>query len=300
MVNERVYGHIPGFPEGTHFSNRFEAQQAGVHRPGQAGISGGKDGADSIVVSGGYPDDLDFGDEIIYTGHGGQDPNTGRHIEDQKLIKGNLGLVRSYLDHRPVRVIRGAGGDPQHSPETGYRYDGLFRVVGYWHDTSRDGPQIWRYRLIKLATSDETADLPALEDAPLEPARRAEHRSERLVRDRAVAERVKARHNHHCQICGIQLTTAAGPYAEGAHIRGLGRPHNGPDHDSNMLCLCPNDHLLFDTGTIYIDDAWTVWNAAQDNPIGTLRQAPRHNIDQAHIRYHREHQAITRPRVKRR
>lgn len=32
-------------------------------------------GADSIVVSGGYPDDADYGDEIIYTGHGGRDPD---------------------------------------------------------------------------------------------------------------------------------------------------------------------------------------------------------------------------------
>jgi hypothetical protein len=30
-------------------------------------------GAESIVVSGGYKDDNDFGDVIVYTGHGGQD-----------------------------------------------------------------------------------------------------------------------------------------------------------------------------------------------------------------------------------
>jgi putative restriction endonuclease len=30
-------------------------------------------GAESIVVSGGYKDDKDFGDVIVYTGHGGQD-----------------------------------------------------------------------------------------------------------------------------------------------------------------------------------------------------------------------------------
>lgn len=291
MAKERVYGHIPGFSEGTHFSNRFEVQQAGVHRPGQAGISGGKDGADSIVVSGGYPDDVDYGAEIIYTGHGGQDPNTGRQVEDQELIKGNLGLVRSYLDQRPVRVIRGAGGDPQYSPETGYRYDGLFRVVDYWHDTSRDGPLIWRYRLVKLGHEDEAVDASSVEDAPTEPARRVERSGARIVRDRAIAERVKTRHGHRCQICGIRLATAAGPYAEGAHIRGLGRPHDGPDHDSNMLCLCPNDHLLFDSGAIYIDDDWTVWNTLQGKPIGSLRRTPRHRIDQAHVRYHREHHA---------
>jgi putative restriction endonuclease len=37
-----------------------------VHAPNQHGISGsGRDGADSIVVSGGYEDDHDFGDLIL-------------------------------------------------------------------------------------------------------------------------------------------------------------------------------------------------------------------------------------------
>lgn len=41
----------------------------------QAGISGsGEEGADSVVVSGGYEDDEDYGDVIVYTGHGGNDP----------------------------------------------------------------------------------------------------------------------------------------------------------------------------------------------------------------------------------
>jgi putative restriction endonuclease len=38
------------------------------------GIHGtAKEGADSIVVSGGYVDDRDMGDVIIYTGEGGND-----------------------------------------------------------------------------------------------------------------------------------------------------------------------------------------------------------------------------------
>jgi hypothetical protein len=57
-------------PPGTTFTDRAAVAKAGVHRPTVAGISGGeKEGADSIVISGGYEDDEDFGDEIIYTGH---------------------------------------------------------------------------------------------------------------------------------------------------------------------------------------------------------------------------------------
>jgi putative restriction endonuclease len=64
-----VFGHIPGYPVGSWFENRAELADAGVHRHRQAGISGSASkGADSIVLSGGYEDDQDFGDLIIYTG----------------------------------------------------------------------------------------------------------------------------------------------------------------------------------------------------------------------------------------
>jgi predicted restriction endonuclease len=56
----------------------------------------------------------------------------------------------------------------------------------------------------------------------------------RIARDRAVAERVERLHDYQCQVCGIRVLTAAGRYAEGAHIRGLGRPHDGSVEESNM------------------------------------------------------------------
>ncbi|GAB3333735.1 YDG/SRA domain-containing protein [Micromonospora halotolerans] len=64
-----------------------------VHRPLQGGICGGKDGAESIVVSGGYVDDEDYGDEIVYTGQGGNDPSTKRQVAHQELTLGNAGLA---------------------------------------------------------------------------------------------------------------------------------------------------------------------------------------------------------------
>jgi putative restriction endonuclease len=53
------------------FASRDELNKTGVHLPTRAGISGAaEEGADSIVLSGGYEDDRDDGDVIIYTGHG--------------------------------------------------------------------------------------------------------------------------------------------------------------------------------------------------------------------------------------
>ena len=104
---------------------------------------------DSVVVSGGYEDDKDLGNEIIYTGHGGKDPNSGKEVSDQQLKAGNLALAKNCIDGLPVRVIRGAGGDVNYSPKFGYRYDGLYYVERYWHEQGRWGFLIWRFHLVQ-------------------------------------------------------------------------------------------------------------------------------------------------------
>src|SRR5262249_32875697 len=144
----RQFGDISGVAVGIVFASRAELSHAGVHRPTMGGISGsGKEGADSIVLSGGYEDDEDFGDEIVYTGHGGNDPETKKQIADQKLSRGNLALAVSCREGLPVRVVRGAELDSAFAPEHGYRYDGLYFVEEYWHEPGRSGYLVWRYRL---------------------------------------------------------------------------------------------------------------------------------------------------------
>jgi hypothetical protein len=60
-----------------------------VHRRLQAGIAGTEaGGAESIVLSGGYMDDIDEGEVIIYTGQGGQDPVTRQQIADEEFRRG--------------------------------------------------------------------------------------------------------------------------------------------------------------------------------------------------------------------
>ena len=146
----RVFGAIAGIAEGTSFVSRREAHDAGVHRPLQAGISGAAaEGADSIVVSGGYEDDEDYGDTIVYTGHGGNDPATGQQIADQTLDRGNAALARNHDEGLLLRVIRGADGDPTFSPTSGYRYDGVYLVDDYWQEAGKSGHLVWRYRLVK-------------------------------------------------------------------------------------------------------------------------------------------------------
>ncbi|MER5952366.1 HNH endonuclease [Streptomyces sp. NPDC001893] len=119
------------------------------------------------------------------------------------------------------------------------------------------------------------------------PAARRTATLSRIVRDTELAARVKQLHDDRCQVCGLQLPTRFGTYSEAAHIRGLGRPHQGPDKLSNLLVLCPNHHVQFDALAIYIDARGTVRTATDDSPIGELRRQPAHHIHEAHLRYHR-------------
>ena len=148
---ERVFGHIPGYPEGSCFATRAAVAAAGLHRPPVAGIAGsGRQGATSVVIAGGYEDTQDFGDVILYTGHGGRDPETGHQRTDQTLTRGNLALVYNKIHALPVRVIRGARHPSPYAPVAGYRYDGLYLVEHYWREIGKSGFYIWRFRLRKI------------------------------------------------------------------------------------------------------------------------------------------------------
>ena len=145
MRYERTFGDIPGYPEGSCFGTRLELSQTGLHRPLVAGISG----------SGriGYEDTQDFGDEILYTGHGGRDPETGRQVAHQTLTRGNLALACNKHYGLPLRVIRGARQQSRYAPVAGYRYDGLYSVDEYWREVGKAGLYIWRFRLLKILVS---------------------------------------------------------------------------------------------------------------------------------------------------
>ncbi|NLJ36930.1 MAG: hypothetical protein GX358_11955 [candidate division WS1 bacterium] len=148
----RTFGEIPGIKVGQLFANRRELHDSGVHRPLQAGICGSADrGAESVVLSGGYEDDEDLGDEIIYTGHGGQD-RSGVQIADQKLVNQNAALAQNAKKNIPVRLIRGARLRSPFAPVKGFRYDGLFDVKRYWQENGKAGHLIWRFHLVKRAS----------------------------------------------------------------------------------------------------------------------------------------------------
>lgn len=284
--NGIAYGDVPGYPAPWEFVNRRAAFLAGIHRQTQAGISGGADGVDAICLSDGYSDDSFDEDLVIYTGFGGQDPSTRRHIADQQLVRGNLGLVRNYEMQRPVRVLVKKSVLTRNRQDTSYLYAGLYVVV-HWDWVLRDGFKVLVYQLKSLTGQTEAGlvtSLATLAGGSDEPERRGVM-TNRIVRDYRVAEDVKKLYADTCQVCGTQLRTAAGTYSEAAHIRPLGAPHRGPDVPANILCLCPNCHKKFDGHAIIIDVDWRVYDLG--NHVGSLKRHPRHIISMDHIAYHR-------------
>lgn len=73
---------------------------------------------------------------------------------------------------------------------------------------------------------------------------------DRIIRDTKISKKIKNLYQNSCQVCGVKLVTPDGDYSEGAHIIPLGAPHHGPDKESNILCLCPNHHVLLDKFSI--------------------------------------------------
>ena len=295
MVSQRSQiGQPLGVEVGATFANRAALQDAGVHRAGMAGITGtAATGAESVVVSGGYEDDEDYGNLIIYTGHGGRDPNTGKQIADQlPLSPGNAALITSSLSGADVRVIRGRNPASTYAPTSGFRYDGLFRVESYWTERGKSGYLVCRYRLVSQDVYSAALDAETALDGSSAP--QGNHQPsrmlamvQRIIRSSAVVEHVKQLYDFTCQICRTRLPVGAkGGYAEGAHIHPLGKPHRGPDIISNVLCLCPNCHVLFDHGSIKIEDDFLIRGGPTNGDMLLVQKS--HKIDVVFLDYHRK------------
>jgi len=265
-------------PEGKLFSSRKELAEAGIHKPLIAGIAGNKaTGAYSVVLSGGYEDDEDYGSVIVYTGGGGRDPSTGKQIADQELTGVNEALAVSKHRGIAVNVTRGAQHKSKYSPESGYKYCGQYFVTDYWPAIGKSGHTVYRFRLEKepsLSTAENT-ELPASE--------RRSYEVERIIRDTKVARGVKELYGYSCQVCRLVISLPLGVYyAEAAHIQPLGRPHEGPDVTANLLCLCPNHHVMFDNYVFSIEPTTYKLLGIE----GKLYVLPGHSIGDEYLRYH--------------
>lgn len=287
MPRPIIFGEIEGIEENQWFQGRKEMMPSSFHRSWGAGIDGNcKEGTAAIVLSGGYEDDKDLGDEIVYTGAGGNDPNTGKQISNQSWDnRGNAGLVKSMNEGLPVRVIRGHTHKSDFSPKSGYLYAGLYSVVDAWQEVGKSGFKICRFRLVYSGASASRKSIEEIElDHSVKEKRRKSGTVLRVVRDSKISSDLKNLYNHHCQVCNTAIKTKSGFYSEGAHIRPLGKPHNGDDSIANLLCLCPNHHVMFDKGSFSIRESLELIGVEN----GKLNVHEKHKINKENLNYHRK------------
>uniref|UniRef100_A0A8D8VVT0 RING-type E3 ubiquitin transferase n=1 Tax=Cacopsylla melanoneura TaxID=428564 RepID=A0A8D8VVT0_9HEMI len=169
IVPSDHFGPIPGIEVGQTFLYRVQASEAGVHRPHVSGIHGREDvGAFSLVLSGGYEDDVDDGDSFLYTGSGGRDLSGNRRTNvqssDQTLTRMNKALAKNcnaplddekgneavnWKKGKPVRVMRNANAakHSKYAPKEGNRYDGIYKIVKYYPVKGSSNFIVWRYQL---------------------------------------------------------------------------------------------------------------------------------------------------------
>eukprot|EP00256_Glycine_max_P058843 XP_014627153.1 histone-lysine N-methyltransferase, H3 lysine-9 specific SUVH1 [Glycine max] len=152
--SKKRIGVVPGVEIGDIFFFRFELCLVGLHAPSMAGIDYiGKTSQEeeplavSIVSSGGYEDNVEDGDVLIYSGQGGVNRDKG--ASDQKLERGNLALEKSAHRGNEVRVIRGLR-DPQHPTGKIYVYDGLYKIQNSWVEKAKSGFNVFKYNLVRL------------------------------------------------------------------------------------------------------------------------------------------------------
>lgn len=161
--DRRIIGSVPGVDVGDLFYFRMELCVIGLHGPVMAGIDyinarfneWSEPVATSIISSGGYEDNEDDGETLIYTGQGGNNYMTDKkQTNDQKLERGNLALERSMHHGIQIRVIRGMKDGASPSGKT-YFYDGLYMVQESWLDKGRSGFSVFKYKLQRIQGQPE-------------------------------------------------------------------------------------------------------------------------------------------------
>ncbi|EIE25476.1 hypothetical protein COCSUDRAFT_13684 [Coccomyxa subellipsoidea C-169] len=164
-----------GIRVGEFWKDRLDCRQWGAHFPHVAGIAGQSgQGAQSVVLSGGYEDDLDEGEWFLYTGSGGRDLSGNKRVNkiqsfDQTFDKMNKALLISCEKGLPVRVVRShkekrSAYAP--SEEQPVRYDGIYRIARAYRKPGTQGQLVCRYVFIRCEnepapwSSEDSGDAP--------------------------------------------------------------------------------------------------------------------------------------------
>ncbi|KAJ8701409.1 hypothetical protein PTI98_000199 [Pleurotus ostreatus] len=162
-------GDVGNIKPGARFRDRRHLSGTGVHLPLVQGIHSVGDEVFSVVLCGGYEDDVDNGEEIIYVGQGkgaktGESARGRPQAGDQEWKGANAALRHAYTTRLPIRVIRGDKLNSIYAPNPGgkyrYRYDGLYVVDEWWEAKGKAGYMMCMFRLKRFDDGNVTYVIP--------------------------------------------------------------------------------------------------------------------------------------------
>jgi putative restriction endonuclease len=105
-----------------------------------------------------------------------------------------------------------------------------------------------------------------------------------MIRDTKKSRAIKERYDYTCQLFN-SVGRSWVDRTQRPRISDLWVPHTtGPTPTNNLICLCPNHHVLFDLGGFLIADDLTLIGIP-----GQLSMHATHKVNIDHIKYHREH-----------
>eukprot|EP00029_Vermamoeba_vermiformis_P014513 TRINITY_DN962_c0_g1_i2.p1 TRINITY_DN962_c0_g1~~TRINITY_DN962_c0_g1_i2.p1 ORF type:complete len:955 (-),score=215.97 TRINITY_DN962_c0_g1_i2:99-2963(-) len=115
----------------------------------KGGVCGNsKKGAESVLMSGGYGEDIDLGKVVVYTGCGGRRRN-GTPFEHQSMDNHfNRALRTNYEQEIALRLVRSSQLKSGFAPHQGWTYDGIYKVKFYWREKGPDGNLRYKFLLV--------------------------------------------------------------------------------------------------------------------------------------------------------
>lgn len=181
------------------------------------------------------------------------DPPTGEMYEAEKNISIR---IRKYGEPMQTKMFVELTDELNANKSHLMEFAGLFYRKGYKRNST--------YHTLDDRYNEQTGS-----SKELQPTERARIEVNRIYRNLRWAKRVKRLCNNRCQICGTAIQIGDDEYySEAHHIQPLGEPHDGPDIIENMLCVCPNHHVMLDYGGIGLENPKLLFT--EEHPVSQV------------------------------
>ncbi|KMR04690.1 e3 ubiquitin-protein ligase uhrf2 [Lasius niger] len=144
VISNCWYGPVLGFPPGSWWGIRMDCSRDHMHDPFDIDTHEGAFGVVSVCTSHtNMNEDVDLGDFLTLTGqvYREEQPDTDP-------------LIHNYKNQIPLRLIRSYNLQNDIAPNTGYRYDGLYIVIGCWIGAASNGIKYNKFALMRLADQE--------------------------------------------------------------------------------------------------------------------------------------------------